>query len=223
MEATDPRPARKQILSGFYAILDTGYVGDSEWEYTAESLLAGGARLLQVRAKGDPLERVRELIERVRPATDKYGVPLIVNDHLDLAMEYPETGLHLGQDDGNIREARRTLGPDRVLGLSTHSLEQAREAIDLRDVLDYFAVGPVFPTATKPDYIPVGLRLVEEVAALSPPIPFFCIGGINRRNVNQVLAAGARGIVSVSDPLEAEESDKAARELVRLIEAGGAT
>jgi thiamine-phosphate pyrophosphorylase len=196
---------------GFYAILDSGYVDEAEWEYKAESLLAGGACLLQIRAKGHPVERVAELVERALPTARKFDVPLIVNDHLEVALAIPGAGLHLGQDDGDFREARKRLGPDRILGLSTHSLEQARSAIAAADVLSYFAVGPVFATGTKPDYPPVGLDLVRQVAQEKPPIPFYCIGGINRANLDQVLEAGALGVVAVSDPLLDEDTEAATR------------
>jgi thiamine-phosphate pyrophosphorylase len=196
---------------GFYAILDSGYVDEAEWEYKAESLLAGGACLLQIRAKGHPVERVAELVERALPTARKFDVPLIVNDHLEVALAIPGAGLHLGQDDGDFREARKRLGPDRILGLSTHSLEQARSAIAAADVLSYFAVGPVFATGTKPDYPPVGLDLVRQVAQEKPPIPFYCIGGINRANLDQVLEAGALGVVAVSDPLMDEDTEAATR------------
>jgi thiamine-phosphate pyrophosphorylase len=196
---------------GFYAILDSGYVDEAEWEYKAESLLAGGACLLQIRAKGHPVERVAELVERALPTARKFDVPLIVNDHLEVALAIPGAGLHLGQDDGDFREARKRLGPDRILGLSTHSLEQARSAIAAADVLSYFAVGPVFATGTKPDYPPVGLDLVRQVAHEKPSIPFYCIGGINRANLDQVLEAGALGVVAVSDPLLDEDTEAATR------------
>lgn len=197
--------------TGFYAILDSGYVDEAEWEYKAESLLAGGACLLQIRAKGHPVERVAELVERALPAARKFDVPLIVNDHLEVALAVPGAGLHLGQDDGDIREARERLGPDRILGLSTHSLDQARSAIAAAETLSYFAVGPVFATGTKPDYTPVGLDLVRKVAAEQPSLPFFCIGGINRTNLDQVMEAGARGVVAVSDPLLDENTEAAVR------------
>lgn len=207
-------------LNGFYAILDSGYVDEEEWEYKAESLLAGGACLLQIRAKGHPVERISELVERALPASRKYNVPLIVNDHLEIALKEPSLGLHLGQDDGDIEKARNALGPDRILGLSTHSIEQAEKAISLRDTLSYFAVGPVFATGTKPDYNPVGLDLVSRVSALNPPLPFFCIGGISRKNLESVLRAGAKGVVAVSDPLLDEATEEAVAEFVRRIRKG---
>lgn len=198
-------------LRGFYAILDTGYVSDKDWEPKATALVTGGACLLQVRAKGEPPDTVRELVGRVLPICRRAGIPLIVNDHLEVACGFPGTGLHLGQEDGDLREARKALGPDPLLGRSTHSLEQAREAIRQRGILSYFAVGPVFPTGTKPDYPAVGLELVRKVSALDPPLPFFCIGGINRHNLEEVLIAGARSVVAVSDPLLDPDTENAVR------------
>lgn len=200
--------------SGFYAILDSGYVTGDQWTDKAEALLEGGASVLQVRAKDLPIEETRLRLHAVLPLCARFEVPLIVNDHLELALEFPDAGLHLGQEDGDIRAAREKLGPTRPLGLSTHSLEQAREAIALADVLTYFAVGPVFATGTKPDYPPVGTGLVSQVAALRPPLPFFCIGGINLQNAAEVVQAGAAGLVAVSAPLVTEDTESAAAAFV---------
>lgn len=208
---------KDRCLHGFYAILDSGYVRDDQWVDTAIALMKGGASLLQIRSKGHSLDRIHEQVDRVLPLARTYEVPLIINDHLELALKFPGTGLHLGQDDGDIRAAREALGPDRILGLSTHSLEQARQALSSADLLDYFAVGPVFATNTKPDYRPVGLQLVREVNALRPALPFFCIGGINRKNLDQLLEMGAKGVVAVSDPLLDPDCEAATREYVNRL------
>lgn len=203
----------------FYAILDTGYVSPNLLAKKAEELLKGGADVLQLRAKGLSTTQREVLLLGLLPLFSQYPqVPLIVNDDLELVLNYPGIGLHVGQDDTPVRKARELLGPDRILGLSTHSIEQAQNAIELREYLSYFAVGPVFPTQTKPDYIPVGLNLVSHVAALEPPLPWFCIGGINRKNVDQVLKAGARAVVVVSDVLTAEDTAQAVRTLIRAVE-----
>jgi thiamine-phosphate pyrophosphorylase len=214
-----PDPQAEPFFPGFYAILDTGYVAASDWTAKAEALLSGGARLIQIRAKGEPLEAVQALAEAVAPLAARRRVPLIINDHLELALRIPGAGLHLGQDDGDIRLAREQLGPDRILGLSTHSIGQAKAAIAAAGCLSYFAVGPVYATGTKPDYTPVGAGLVRQVSALRPPIPFYCIGGIHRGNLDQVLAAGARGIVAVSDPLLDPDTAAAAHEFAQRIAA----
>lgn len=202
----------------FYGILDTGYVPPSQWEAKAKALIEGGAGLVEFRAK-DCAQSLRiELLDTIVPLFAAAGVPLIVNDHLDLALRHPGLGLHLGQDDMPPREARKALGPDRILGLSTHSLEQAQNAIALPDVLSYFAVGPVFATATKPTYAPVGLELVQQVASLQPPLPFFAIGGINRQTVQAVKHAGAERVVVVSDALCAEDTAGVVREIRGVLE-----
>lgn len=188
-----------------YAILDHGYVPPDRWESTAESLLTGGADVLQVRAKDVSSTERHQLVERIVPIAREFGRRLIVNDDIEVAMAFPLVGLHLGQDDMPALEARRQLGDARVLGISTHSLDQAKAAIALAKHVDYFAVGPVFATPTKPDYEPVGLELVTLVANLNPPLPFFCIGGIKRSNVQQVIDAGGRRVVAVSDLLLADD------------------
>lgn len=196
-----------------YAILDSGYVPLERWRQTCGELLDGGADLIQLRAKNESAARRRELLEEILPLFAGRRIPLIVNDDIDLCLEYPGLGLHVGQDDLPAAAARERLGPDRILGLSTHSIDQAKEAIRLgAPILSYFAVGPVFATPTKPDYAPVGLELVSEVAALSPPIPFFCIGGVTRGNCARVVGAGARGVVIVSDILTAGDRSEAVRE-----------
>lgn len=165
------------------------------------ALLEGGAQVVQLRAKDQNRDETRILLCQILPLFARTEVPLIVNDDLELALEFPEIGLHIGQDDIPVEQARAALGKGRLLGLSTHSPEQAAAAIARADLLDYFAVGPVFATQTKPDYIPVGLELVRHVASLNPPLPWVCIGGINRNNAQQVIAMGAQGLVAVSDPL----------------------
>jgi len=189
----------------FYAILDTGYVPRSRWSKVCRALIDGGADIIQMRAKTERPPERRALLEEILPLfseTRSTTPPLVINDDIDLALSHPGLGLHVGQDDMPATEARRLLGPDRILGLSTHSREQVARAIALgTGVLSYFAVGPVFATLTKPGYRAVGLELVAHVANLRPEFPFFCIGGINRGNVYQVVAAGVRRVVAVSDIL----------------------
>ena len=195
----------------FYGILDTGYVSQEDWENKCLALLEGGAGIIQLRAKKESHEERKKLLERILPFFADTSAPLIINDDLELAAAYPNLGLHVGQDDISPREAREKLGPDRIIGLSTHSLIQAQAALCLASQINYFAVGPVFATGTKPDYTPVGLGLVREVRGLQPTLPFFCIGGINRSNLHQVRAAGAHGVVAVSDVLNDPDTASATR------------
>jgi len=210
---TDLRSAR------FYAILDTGYVPPERWTAVCRALLLGGADIVQLRAKSETSARRRSLLEEILPLFAPGAVvttppPLVVNDDIDLALAYPGLGLHVGQDDIAPQLARARLGPARILGLSTHSPAQAAAAQALpAGMLDYFAVGPVFATPTKPDYQPVGLELVRHVAATCPTLPWFCIGGIKRTNLPVVRAAGASRVVVVSEVLCAPDPSALIRDL----------
>lgn len=202
----------------FYALLDTSYVTAEAFPSTCRALIEGGADMIEFRAKDVNAETRIQLLDTIAPLCQQNNIPLIVNDHIDLALRHPHTGLHIGQDDMPVHEARKALGPERILGLSTHSLEQAKEAIRHADSLSYFAVGPIFATPTKPDYQPVGLELVAAVNGLQPELPFYAIGGITRQNVGQVIAAGARRVCVVSDILQAEDPAAATRELLTHID-----
>lgn len=205
----------------FYAILDTGYVPRSRWSKVCRALIEGGADIVQLRAKTERPSERRALLEEILPLFAEAGnaaPPLVINDDIHLALSHPGLGLHVGQDDLPTPEARRMLGPGRILGLSTHSREQVAGALALANgVLDYFAVGPVFPTQTKPGYRAVGLELVAHAAAAARTMPFFCIGGINRGNVAQVVAAGGRRVVAVSDVLCDRDPAAAVREIRGLV------
>ncbi|MGE9296706.1 MAG: thiamine phosphate synthase, partial [Puniceicoccales bacterium] len=144
-----PQPPR------VYGILDTGYAPRAQWVDKCKALLDGGADIVQLRAKGSDLDERRALLEQILPLFAGSPTPLVVNDDWQLALEYPGLGVHIGQDDDPVDTVRAALGPDRILGLSTHSPAQAQGAIAQAALLDYFAVGPVFATPTKPDYIPV--------------------------------------------------------------------
>lgn len=186
-----------------------------QWVHKCEALIAGGAGIIQLRAKQQTHAERKVLLESILPLFEPVSAPpLIINDDLQLAEAYSQLGLHIGQDDIPIADARTALGPDRILGLSTHSPAQVHAAIARADLLSYFAVGPVFATQTKPDYCPVGLELVQYTAQLHPPIPWFCIGGINRNNVAQVKTHGAERIVVVSDVLCDQDTAAAVRQLL---------
>lgn len=214
MSATWSNASSNQVRSRdidnarFYAILDSGYVPKEHWIAKAKACIAGGADLLQIRAKKEsPTER-RLLAEAVAPLCQKSGIPLIINDDLDLCLKIPGAGLHVGQDDLPVSEARKALGPDRILGLSTHSKAQANEALEMAHLLTYFAVGPIFATGTKPEYTPLGVELIEFVEKLNAPLPWFCIGGITLERMETLQEAGARRIVVVSAVLVPENTEE---------------
>lgn len=198
------RPVRMIENARLYAILDLGYTAETQAVATTQKLLDGGADMLQLRAKGHDLTTIRRVAESLMPLCRAAGVPFILNDHPTLAAELGADGVHLGQDDGSWAEARAIVGPKAWLGRSTHSLEQARAA--LVDGFDYIGFGPLFATPTKAGRPGIGLQqIVAMEREVGAQIPAFCIGGIHRANLDQVLAAGARRVVVVSDLLTATD------------------
>lgn len=197
-----------------YGILDLGYVADARAVVMAEKLIRGGVQILQLRAKGRKPSELRHLANELLAVCRHHGVPFIVNDEIELAAEVGSDGCHLGQDDTPVAEARRRLPRGSIVGLSTHSLAQVREALLSRP--DYIGFGPLFATPTKPDYQPIGLDHVAE-AVRTAPFPVFCIGGINLERLPAVLAAGAERVVMVSALLQSADSASTAAQAIRFL------
>src|SRR5436190_16739968 len=160
-----------------YGILDTAYCAPEAMPAMLASLLRGGIDIVQLRAKHFPPDRILELARLLHPFSFAAGVPFILNDHPSLAAEAGVEGTHVGQDDVSVAEARRLAGQGRIVGLSTHSLAQATAALESSP--DYIGFGPLFATATKPDYTPIGVSEIAEVHR-RVALPVFCIGGIKR-------------------------------------------
>ena len=186
-----------------YGILDLGYVAATDAPEMACRMVEGGVDALQIRAKGLIAPDVLALAEAVRPFTAEAGVPLIINDHPFLVPRAGADGAHIGQDDGPITAARQKAGAGKIVGRSTHSVEQALAARD--EGADYLGFGPLFATPTKPDYRPIGLEDIARVHAEVTDRPIFCIGGIKLENLPEVIAAGARRVVIVSGILRAAD------------------
>jgi thiamine-phosphate pyrophosphorylase len=184
----------------------------------ADAVLGAGVDVVQLRDKQAEAVPLLEAAEVLREAADRHDALLAVNDRADVALAAGADILHLGQGDLPMDWARRIVGDDVLLGRSAHGLEQARCAV--AEGWDYFAVGPIYPTATKPDRPAVGTRLLQAVAALAPPVPWFAIGGINRSNLAEVTATGVSRIVVVRAITDAPDPAAAAAELGRLL--GGA-
>ena len=189
-----------------YGFIDTAYLEERDPGEVAQQLIAGGADVLQVRAKKNSHAERVEIAWKAVSVASEHGVPVIINDDINAAFETGADGVHLGQEDwsrlGGRAERLQQLANMRIIGLSTHSLEQALAAE--RDGADYIGVGPVFPTGTKPGAKPVGVELVREVAA-RVTVPFFAIGGITLANVGKVLEAGATRVAVVSAILNAPD------------------
>ena len=178
--------------------------------------LRGGADIVQLRIKRGSDEEILAAGRRFREACSAAGALLIVNDRPDLAAALDADGVHVGQDDMAVDRARALVGPDRLVGLSTHSPHQIEAAIGAG--VDYIGVGPVHATPTKPGRPPVGLELVRY-AAEHCPLPFFAIGGIDTGNVVAVRAAGARRIAVVRALTEAADPETTAHALRTVVTA----
>lgn len=202
-----------------YTFVDTAYLHGRKPEEVARALCDGGSDLIQLRAKDSSAEEVRRLAKLVLPVTNAAGVALVINDHPKIAHQIGAAVCHLGQEDffdGGYTMADQVRGcpPAFKLGLSTHAPEQAQRAI--RAQPDYIAIGPIYPTGTKPTAKPVTLDYVRWAAA-NVRIPWFAIGGVNLQTLDDVLAAGATRICVVSAILNAPDIAKACAEYRRRL------
>ena len=191
-------------LPALYAILDAEVAAARGWMLPdlARACFEGGARLVQVRAKTAAGGWLLHITDEIQAAAAACGARVIVNDRADVAAIAGAAGVHVGQDDLPPAAARRVVGTAALVGLSTHSPAQIRQA--LTEPLDYLAVGPVFGTATKDTgYEAVGLELVREAAALAAaaphPRPVVAIGGITLERAADVIAAGAAAVAVIGD------------------------
>jgi thiamine-phosphate pyrophosphorylase len=180
--------------------------------------LAGGADIVQLREKALGRDEVERSARTFRRLCDTYSALFIVNDDPYLARSCDADGVHVGQDDVTASEAREVLGPDAIVGLSTHSEAQLAASAD--QPLDYVSVGPVWETPTKAGRPGVGLDLVEHAAA-NAPHPFFAIGGIDPSNAAEVVAAGARRLGVVRAIRDADDPTAVAEALRRSLAPAG--
>lgn len=178
---------------------------DDEFLDAIASALEGGIDILQLREKNMSAKRILELGKKIKQLCLQYDTIFIVNDRIDIAYMLEADGVHLGQDDLDIKAAREILGDKCIVGISTHEPEQALKAVE--DGADYIGVGPVFATPTKQGRIPVGLEYVKW-ASENIDIPFFAIGGIDIQNVDEVLEAGAERIAVVRAIINAKSPQK---------------
>jgi thiamine-phosphate pyrophosphorylase len=199
-----------------YVILDRGAARGRDLDDLLAAAVAGGCRMVQLREKTWPSGQLLPLAERLRARCAAAGVTFIVNDRVDLALAVQADGVHLGQDDLPARVARPLLRPGMLLGISTHSVAQARAA--QADGADYVAVGSIFATATKPDFELVGPDLVRILRS-EIRVPLIGIGGITHDNVQQVIRAGADGVAVISAVGAADDPRAASERFVTLIRA----
>jgi thiamine-phosphate pyrophosphorylase len=218
MGARAPRSCQTDTVPDRITALDAArlyLVCDARPDEFLDRALRGGVDIVQLRIKDtDPARPDDEIVaagRRYAAVCALHGALLIINDRPDLVAATGADGVHVGQDDMPIEQARRIVGPGRIVGLSTHSPAQIDAAGEQPEV-DYIGVGPVHATPTKPGRAAVGLELVRY-AATRATVPFFAIGGIDLTNAAAVHAAGARRIAVVRALTQAEDPERAARAL----------
>ena len=185
-------------LPRLYPIIDTAYLAATKQDPVdyARRLLAAGAEILQFRHKAEFERADFRVAAEILSLTRDAGAQFVINDRIDVALMLDADGVHLGQEDIAPSEARESLGPERLLGFSTHNHDQLRAGDS--EPVDYLAIGPVFATASKQNPDPVvGLETIRQVRALTPK-PLVAIGGITLDRVDEVYAAGADSVALIS-------------------------
>ena len=204
---------RKSML--VYAVTDRAWLGGRSLVDCVQQAVEGGATFVQLREKDAPHDEIAELARELLPVCRAAGVPFVIDDEVEIALEVGADGVHVGQDDMACERARAILGPDAIVGVSAQTVEQALVAQAAG--ADYLGVGALIPTPTKPDAVDVTF---EELRAIcdAVDIPVVGIGGLNARTIGQLKGSGVDGAAVVSAIFAAEDCKAASRELHVLME-----
>lgn len=191
--------AKQGAIRGLYAIIDSTYIAPEDFASVAREIAGGGCKIIQARAKNLPISDIMPHLREARQIAAEHGAIFIINDSPSAALECGADGVHIGQGDASIIDARRVLGDSAIIGVSTHNIEEALRA-EANDA-DYISLGPVFPTRTKKDADePKGLSTLREVAG-AVSIPVVAIGGITAQSAAEVISCGASAAAIISDIL----------------------
>lgn len=184
---------KKTLL--LYAVTDRSWVGEMSFEEQIEEALKGGATFLQLREKDLSLSQFLDQAQKVKEITDKYNIPFVINDNVEVAIKSNADGVHIGQGDMNAREVRFLIGDKKILGVSANTVETARLAEE--QGADYIGVGAVFKTSTKEDVDIVSMDTIKNICK-AVSIPVVAIGGINEVTVIDLKNSGIDGICCIS-------------------------
>lgn len=198
-----------------YAVTDRTWLGNETLYQQVEKALEGGATLVQLREKELPEADVQKEAEELLELCHRYGVKLILDDDVELAAKVGADGVHIGQSDMGLAHAREILGPDKIIGVTAKTVEQAKAAE--AGGADYLGSGAVFGSTTKKDAIPMKHELLEEICQ-SVKIPVVAIGGITAENVLQLKGRGIAGVAVVSGIFACEDIKAGTRHLGELVE-----
>lgn len=198
-----------------YAVTDRSWVGEKTLYRQVEEALRGGVTCVQLREKEMNYEDFLHEAEEIHALCRQYGVPFIVNDNVEVAVACSAEGVHVGQKDMAAGDVRRRVGDGMILGVSVHTVEEAREAV--RNGADYLGLGAVFPTNTKTDVDQMSDETLRAICD-AVDIPIVAIGGINRSNIGKLSGSGVDGVALVSAIFSAVNIESTCRELRKLAE-----
>ena len=205
---------KKKVNYSLYLVTDRELLDGRDLYQSIEQAIRGGVTLIQLREKSVSTKEFLEIALKVKETTSRYGIPLIINDRVDIALAVDADGLHVGQDDMPMAKARELLGPDKIIGVSVSTVAEA--ILAEQQSADYLGVGAIFPTSTKTDAKKASLEELQLIKN-SVTIPVVAIGGINKTNAQQVMATGIDGLSVVSAILAQDNIQEAARILRGLI------
>lgn len=197
-----------------YAVTDRSWLNGQTLYEQVEQALKGGVTLVQLREKGLGAEQFLQEARQIQQLCRRFGVPLIINDSIEVALAVDADGVHLGQDDTNAAQARQLLGKDKIIGVSAHNVQEALQAV--QDGADYLGSGAVFGSGTKTNVSTLPMQTLREICS-AVPIPVVAIGGITEQNLQQLSGSGIAGAAVVSAIFAQENIEEAAIRLRGLL------
>ncbi len=200
----------KKFDSSLYFITDSSDYTEQEFLFRVEQALKGEVTLMQLREKDKSTREYIELAQKVHSITKKYNVPLIIDDRVDVALVVNAEGVHVGQSDMPVSLARKLMGEDKIVGATTKTVEQAKEAFE--QGADYLGVGAIYPTTTKVKTVLTSTDTLRDICS-TVPIPVNAIGGLNKDNIDILEGISVAGVCVVSAIMKADDPKKATEEL----------
>jgi len=205
------------LLKGLYLITDEKLIERARFSETVELAVSGGANLLQLREKNTEHREIIHLGRKLLEITRKFNIPLIINDSPEIALEIGADGVHLGEDDPDIRYARELLGNDAIIGVSCYNrIERGVDAVE--EGASYLAFGTPYGTPTKPGREPTSFETLKEARSRFHDIPIFAIGGIYPENAHEVLQTGIDGIAVITSVFGSDQPESSSRRLSALFQ-----
>ncbi len=199
----------------FYAVTDPKYTAKQSLTQLVESAIHGGVTCVQLRDKTADKQALYHKACELKAVTDRYGIPLIINDHVEIAKAVDAAGVHIGQTDGSVSLARKLLGEDKIIGVSARTAEQALKA--QTEGASYLGCGAVFGTNTKADAKPLSFAALQEICA-AVDIPVVAIGGVSHENVSKLRGCGISGAAFVSAVFDTPDVENRCRLIRKMME-----